>query len=255
MIRIDRTPSSSLVLLGQGDARRREHEADVDADRGSFVSGAATLKFDRAIYADTTVKTALIAMQHSKCAFCEAKPLHVSDGDVEHFRPKAAVRQSGADPLQRPGYYWLAYEWENLLFACERCNRRHKRNLFPLFEPSRRATSHRAAIAGEAAIFVDPSAKDPEQYITYREHVPVAIDGNPRGAQTIDALGLDRSELNADREKHLETLKVLHTVASHPDVPVDLRTQSRTLLMNFVSREAEYSLMSRIAVQALGGIA
>jgi uncharacterized protein (TIGR02646 family) len=255
MIRIYRTPNNSLFLLEQGDARRREHEADVDADRGSFASGAATLRFDRAIYADTTVKAALIAMQHSKCAFCEAKPLHVSDGDVEHFRPKAAVRQSDADPLQRPGYYWLAYTWENLLFACERCNRRHKKSLFPLFDPAQRATSHRAAIAAETPVFIDPSAEDPEQYIAYREHVPVAIDGNPRGVHTIDALGLGRSELGADREKHLEVLKTLHAVASHPDVPVDLRTQGRTLLMSLVSREAEYSLMSRIAVQALGGIA
>jgi len=86
------------------------------------------------------------------------------------------------------------------MFACERCNRRHKKNLFPLIDPLRRARSHRDATVHEAPVFVDPSAEDREQYITFREHVPVAIGGNARGEQTIDALGLGRSDLNADRE-------------------------------------------------------
>lgn len=254
MIRIHRPSNAPAILLTEGVARRRAHEIEVGADLGSFVSGAATLTFDRTVYADSSVKTELIAMQHGKCAFCEAKPLPVSDGDVEHFRPKAAVRQSDVDPLQRPGYYWLAYAWENLLFACERCNRRHKKSLFPLIEPSRRATSHRATIDQEAPVFVDPSAEDPEQYITYREHVPVAVNDNPRGKQTIEALGLQRRELNADRDEHLQIVKHLHTIVSHAGLPDDVKNGSRAVLMKQLSREAKYSLMSRIAVQALGGI-
>jgi uncharacterized protein (TIGR02646 family) len=212
------------------------------------------LQFDRAVYADQSVKETLVARQHSKCAFCEAKPLHVSDGDVEHFRPKAAVRQSDAEPLERPGYYWLAYAWENLLFACERCNRRHKKNLFPLIAPAHRATSHRAPIADEMPVFIDPSMEDPEQYITYREHVPVAIDGNHRRADDQRARA-SPPHLNADREDHLKIVKNLHAVTSHPDVPEGLRNESRALLRKYVTGDAEYSLMSRAAVQALGGIA
>lgn len=254
MIRIYRPSTGPEVLVTEGDVRRREHEAAVDADRAAFASGAVSCKFDRAVYADESVKETLVAMQHSKCAFCEAKPLHVSDGDVEHFRPKGGVRQSDADPMQRPGYYWLAYAWDNLLFACERCNRRHKKNL-PLVDPARRATSHQSPIVDEMSVFIDPSVEDPEQYLTYREHVPVAIDGNTRGQQTIEALGLRRPHLNADREKHLASLKILHAVVSLPEVPDSLRNESLALLKKYVARDAEYSLMSRIAVQALGGIA
>jgi hypothetical protein len=126
MIRIYRSTNVPVVLLTQGLARRQEHEAAVAADPAVFSSGSETLVFDRAVYAHTSVKRELIAMQHEKCAFCEAKPLHVSDGDVEHFRPKGGVRQADTDPLQQPGYYWLAYDWANLMFSCERCNRRHK---------------------------------------------------------------------------------------------------------------------------------
>lgn len=252
MIRIYRPLTGPTVLVKEGDPRRREHEAAVDTDLPAFVSGTVQLKFDRGVYADESVKQTLVAMQQNKCAFCEAKPLHVSDGDVEHFRPKAGVRQSDADLMQRPGYYWLAYAWENLLFACERCNRRHKKNLFPLLDPAHRATSHRAAIGDESPVFIDPSKDNPEQYITYREHVPVAVDGNARGEQTIEALGLRRPDLNADREDHLQIVKNLHAVASHPGVPDGLRNESRALLNKYVASDAEYSLMTRTAVQMLG---
>ncbi len=257
MIRIHRPPDAPVVLVTEGTARRHSHEAKVDSDLGSFASGSATLTFDQAdqmVYAHTSVKRRLIAMQHAKCAFCEAKPLHVSDGDVEHFRPKRGVRQTDTDPLQRPGYYWLAYDWGNLMFACERCNRRHKKNLFPLIDPARRAKTHRDVIADEAPVFIDPSAEDPEQYISYRDHVPIAIGGNVRGEQTIDALGLRRPELSADREEHLERVKLLHAAAVNPAVPDELRARASALLAKATSIEAEYSLMCRVAVAALAGV-
>jgi uncharacterized protein (TIGR02646 family) len=250
MIRIHRPANAPAVLLTQGLARRREHEAAIAAAPAAFSAGAETLAFDRTIYAHTSVKLELIAMQHEKCAFCEAKPLHVSDGDVEHFRPKGGVRQADTDPLQRPGYYWLAYDWDNLMFSCERCNRRHKKNLFPLVDPARRARTHRDSVANEAPVFVDPSAEDPEPYITYRDHVPVAIGGNARGAQTIEALGLRRPELSTDREEHLERLRVLQDVAANPAGPHELRAKATALLTKATSVEAEYSLMCRIAFRA-----
>jgi hypothetical protein len=46
---------------------------------------------------------------------------------VEHFRPKAKVTKVKT----HPGYYWLGYEWSNLLLACWSCNNR-KRNRFPI---------------------------------------------------------------------------------------------------------------------------
>jgi 5-methylcytosine-specific restriction endonuclease McrA len=77
---------------------------------------------------------------YGKCAYCEAPIRDYQPGDVEHFRPKAGVSdengqavflfdeegqvQVGADgkPVEHPGYYWLAYEWTNLLPACAKCN-------------------------------------------------------------------------------------------------------------------------------------
>lgn len=249
MIRIHRPATVPVVLQTDGVARRREHEAEVNA--ASAASVPVTLTFDPTIYGHARVKDTLIAMQRSKCAFCEAKPLHVSSGDVEHFRPKGAVRQSDDEPLQRPGYYWLAYDWTNLLFACERCNRRHKKSLFPLVDPSQRATTPRAPISDEDPVFIDPAAEDPEPYIAYREHMPIAIADNHRGRQTIDALGLRRPELSSDREEHLERLKILDAVRANPAVPEHLRSQADALIAKSTAPTAEYSLMCRSVFPAL----
>lgn len=254
MIRIHRAAAAPEILLGAGVERRRQHEADAAADPAAYASGARQLDFDRAIYAHESVKRELVQMQHEKCAFCEAKPLHVSSGDVEHFRPKGEVRQDDASPPRRPGYYWLTYEWSNLLFACERCNRRHKRSFFPLGDPARRARSPRDDGGAGSPLFIDPSAEDPAPYISFRQHVPIAIDGNARGEQTIDALGLRRPELNADRERHLSRIPLLHAVALHPQVPLTLRLEARANLEQLAAPTAEYSLMCRVAIEALGGL-
>ncbi len=248
MIRIQRPATVPSVLATEGSARRAEHEGEFDSDPSSYQSGAKRFVFDRSVYGDATVKGALIGMQYSKCAFCEAKPLHVSSGDVEHLRPKAESRQQATAPVSRPGYYWLAYEWENLLFACERCNRRHKKSEFPLRNPSLRALNHHMAITDETPLFVDPSREDPQQHISFRDHVPVPANHSDRGRITIAALGLSRPELNRDREEHLERLRLLEKMTQVPNLPESMRAEARDLLRRATQSDAEYALMCQTAL-------
>lgn len=85
---------------------------------------------------------------HNKCAYCETP--HVGfPGDAEHFRPKGRVRirsenddleivtivDENGEKIAHPGYFWLAYHWDNLLPACETCNRGGKNDLFPVRKP------------------------------------------------------------------------------------------------------------------------
>lgn len=132
MIRLRIRSSPPAPLRDDGATARERLVAAV-------ASGEEALSFDRTVYAAPEVKQALCDDQHGKCAFCESLVRHVAYGDVEHFRPKAAYRADSGHPLRRPGYYWLAYDWSNLVFACELCNRRHKANLFPLADETRRA--------------------------------------------------------------------------------------------------------------------
>jgi uncharacterized protein (TIGR02646 family) len=72
------------------------------------------------VYADKEVRKQLKKMSHGKCAYCESKITSIYSGDIEHFRPKGGYGER--NPITKPGYYWLASDWNNLLFACPFCN-------------------------------------------------------------------------------------------------------------------------------------
>jgi uncharacterized protein (TIGR02646 family) len=189
-----------------------------------------------------------MAMQHGKCAFCESKVAHISYGDVEHFRPKAAYRQSETAKLKKPGYFWLAYSWDNLFFTCELCNRRHKANLFPLTRESGRAHLHNDDVTAESPMFINPAEEDPEALIAFDEAgVPYAISNDERANITIKSLGLDRPELNIRRLEHLEILKDLRDLivvcAGTPKAMLAERNLRRRL-----SDSAEFAAMARGAL-------
>src|SRR5438094_4472024 len=77
-----------------------------------------------------TVKDDLCRAQHCKCCYCERNNLEAAYLDVEHFRPKLRAHRGEGYPSH--GYGWLAWAWKNLMFACQACNRSHKRDQFPL---------------------------------------------------------------------------------------------------------------------------
>ena len=100
----------------------------------------------------------------------------VAYGDVEHFRPKSV-------------YWWLAYCYDNHLFACQICNQGFKGDRFPVFGVRMRAPKAlaaancgpdplddsagltRAAFARaarrEAPGLIDPYFEDPEPYFRW----------------------------------------------------------------------------------------
>ena len=61
----------------------------------------------------------LIADSHGKCGILRSATTIVAHGDVEHFRPKSI-------------YWWLAYCYDDHLFACQICNQTYKGENFPV---------------------------------------------------------------------------------------------------------------------------
>jgi uncharacterized protein (TIGR02646 family) len=247
-------PVAPAFLLSKGAAATRELCDAYNSAPGDYKSGAKSFPFDDSLYAATAVKDALRDAQHKKCAFCESLFAHTGYEDVEHFRPKAGYKQKEADELRRPGYYWLAYEWNNLCYSCQLCNQRFKRNLFPLKDGRRRARSPSHNLSKEEPLLVDPSTRDPADYLDFREEYAFAVSGCPEGAATIEVLGLNREELvevRRDRLARLRDLVLLCTLlrekiatAPTPDLSDRLRAVEATLR---ASREAagEYAAMSR----------
>jgi uncharacterized protein (TIGR02646 family) len=74
-------------------------------------------------YNTPQTKEQLKRLYHNKCAFCERKLSDNNDPNtgftIEHYRPQTF-------------YYWLAYEWSNLLPVCSECNGK-KEDKFPPF--------------------------------------------------------------------------------------------------------------------------
>jgi uncharacterized protein (TIGR02646 family) len=205
--------------------------------------------FDSTIYGHSEVKSALRDAQHNKCCFCESKISHISYGDVEHYRPKSGWIQD-AEVLNKPGYYWLSYNWDNLLLACQICNQRHKKNHFPLRNNTNRAISHDQDIASEEPLFIHPTLDNPENFITFREEVPVAISGNDRGTITIDRLGLNRETLNDQRRSSLNLIICLYNLAKGiPDTNAALKQEAMEYIIGCYEEslrdETEYAAMKR----------
>lgn len=241
MIFIPRT-SEPVILQDKGKAKQQHLCA-------AFDDGKREFDFDNKIYGHKTVKAALKQMQHDKCCFCESKISHISYGDVEHYRPKGGYKQTEQDELQLPGYYWLAYDWENLLLSCTLCNQQFKKNLFPLLEPAQRALNHHDEIAQEQPLLINPSITDPQQYIGFRQEIPYAIDGNLFGKETIVAVGLDREALNEKRREKWSEFNLLINVIniaekqSGNDDWQSVAEQAKQKIAEAILATAEYSAM------------
>jgi hypothetical protein len=130
-------------LLTTGRLARQHLENRYNSRAGKFES----TDFNSEIYGCAEVKELLIDLQLYKYCICESKIGQVSYGNVEHFRPKAGWIQDN-EKINKPGYYWLAYEWNNLLLSCQICNQKNK-NFFPVFQGSKRALSHLDDVSGE----------------------------------------------------------------------------------------------------------
>lgn len=161
----------------------------------------------KSIYAHDDVKDALNDLQHGICCYCETHYKATCPGDVEHFRPKRGYQQDKDDDLHQPGYYWLAYKWENLLYACEECNRRYKHNYFPLKDPTKRFNPAIKDISQEEPLLINPfEEQHPENHLTF---VGTAIKAlSDMGDASITYYGLDRKELDEPRQ---ETLNDINT--------------------------------------------
>ena len=152
------------------------------------------------------------------CAYCEGRYDAGEFGDAEHYRPKSEVTQSRM-AIKHDGYYWLAYEWQNLLLACKKCNSTHpdRDNSTKKNKVSHPGKLCEFPVAGQR--ITEPS-DDPDQWIadlcqenplllhpyydSYEEHFEAKLDGwiyprTERGRITIEICDLNRKELRHER--------------------------------------------------------
>ena len=244
MIHINRPANPPAILNIRGNAKTNQLCDLYDAKPDNYDNGA--VKFptaDRKIYGGKSVKDALKACQHNKCCYSEAK-FNQEPITVEHYRPKGAVGTKGTSEKQYPGYYWLAYEWTNLLL-CKAATNSKKRDYFPLLNEQNRARNHHGNIGLECPVIIDPASEDPRDHISFHNEEPVGL--TERGKYTVKLL-LRHRDLDEDRRRHfqhLDTLKESHNALKimgkgqeEPAVGI------RQLLYKAKQPDAEYSSMA-----------
>ncbi|MFN0052993.1 MAG: hypothetical protein ACKV0T_12475 [Planctomycetales bacterium] len=151
MIKLNRQRTTSAVPPSlRGDKRRGKEGELLKMWRDHLHSGADASPNWKTTYWKAG-KPRLKKDTFGKCAYCESPTDVVAHGDVEHFRPKSV-------------YWWLAYCFDNHLFACQICNQSYKGDNFPrpsgtlpMPGPAVKGTTTDAALA----LLVDSFAPDP----------------------------------------------------------------------------------------------
>ncbi len=208
------------------------------------------------------------AQHDGKCAYCETRIRAGYPGDVEHYRPKAEVKEprdpgnrddTGGEPRGRrwrkptkPGYWWLAYRWDNYLYSCNRCNN-WKANGFPLRGP--RGAMAPGIEAEEDSLILNPYSTEPVHHLSFNELGEVT--GLTReGTVTIDRCGLDRRSLVVERERIAhQLLRDLedYVEALAAENPMAKRHALKRLL-DACRDSAPYAAMARVLVSEKMGL-
>lgn len=167
----------------------------------------------------------------NKCAYCEGDISAHAPQHAEHWRPKARVTMVGSDDTEarverdgkpHPGYWWLAYDWQNIVPACDYCNTAGaKGTKFPIagtyaFGPEEGIDVH-ALDAIERPLLLHPYGPlDPRDHIGFwHDGTAYARDKSPHGYWTIKTMGLNREALvNARQKRQNEALDAFGQAAS-----------------------------------------
>lgn len=247
MIHISRPNKGPSALQKPGEKQTQLDCTAYDSCPGDYRSGKKSFP-KKKYYNKKAVKDLLIKMHRSKCCYCEKKYRSRAYLHVEHFRPKSGVRQTRSQAKDElPGYYWLAYYWENLLLSCNDCNCIYKQTLFPLANQTERARSHHDDIMREHPLFIDPVGQDPRDHIRFDDDVPKGI--TQQGVMTIDGVGLRRVELREDRLALLKQIRVrqdiLGLAAANPGSAEiqALAKEAREFINAAMQPDAEFSSM------------
>jgi len=248
-------PTAPEVLTVDGAEQTRRDCENYNNCADDYHSGKAKFDILGSIYNADEVKQSLLAAQHNKCCYCESKFGATSYGDIEHYRPKRAVRQ---EP-EHLGYWWLAYVWDNLLVSCEVCNRTYKSTWFPLRNPEARAKTPTDDIDAEEPLLINPGLQDPRDHIHFQDDAPVALDDI--GQTTITVLGLRRTDLQEARLEQLNKIKMsfrivyLKALAAFFDQDEELKRKSISEFEQFIEEvrgaDAKFSSMAQDSIDQL----
>lgn len=202
MIHVERGPAPAGLTSSRAGRLRQELAA-------FFKTPAAKRTRERFKFAAVTqlpgVVDALRRDFGDRCGYCESWIGEENPGQMDSFRPKQ--RAMGLDgKIAEEHYWWLAYEWANMVAACLACNRA-KATRFPI-RAGRRGHPEATAeqLRRERPLLLDPCFDVPEKHLLFDRDGRVA-SATDEGRTTIEVLGLNRADLVARRRRAYQALE------------------------------------------------
>lgn len=251
MIKVRRLDEPAVLLREAGrwteelcTSRREYYRALSELDTGLPASEPTYPRAKKSRYAYREIKSRLEEMFGAKCAYCESRvPPAVSYQHVEHFRPQSI-------------YPLLAYEWSNLLLACQPCNSAYKRQQFPLMDGSQPEEDRGDPCSrsdDDDRALVDPCRDEPTDFFAFDGATLVCL--NWRAEQTRDVCGLDREGLNEERRWWLtvavDTAAKAYQVAEDNELAAEKREFGQRL-RQLLGAGMPYVAMTRARLDAMG---
>ena len=260
-----------VKLITKGTLKTLADIEEYKINKVKYDSGVLKFEAEDSIYNSDVVREKLEEIQKNKCCYCETKSTR-SNIDVEHFRPKKAYSSRFKGESLFTGYFWLAYEWDNLFLSCQVCNQIFKNDFFPVRDETTRAKFNDLSIQNEYPYFVHPSSDEPEDEIEYRESIP--IGKTEKGKKTIAYLGFgslehgkefdveysnkhkirilrlfeERELFYKEKELIFKAIKVLEKDELDEE-KTSLLNSLKDLLSNTQKSESEWSLMIKCALK------
>jgi hypothetical protein len=219
-------------------------------------------------------KPYLLEVFKRKCAYCEST-IETQHGDVEHYRPKNRVVDENFRPvmIQHPrsgrvvphyGYFWLAYDWDNLLLSCVACNQKRRQgnqtqgkgDRFPL-----KGTYAADWTANtETPLILNPSAStiDPDDHLS----VELDDDGRPflrakteEGEMTLQVFGLNRDGLLALRhDAYASAVEALSAYFDAVKTESSRVPEKRRRVNRYWKGDDPYTLVHRAALRRVQAV-
>jgi hypothetical protein len=224
---------------------------------------------------------------HNRCAYCETGMIGFW-GDAEHHRPKGRVSSTNTDgdsivgeavveidgekvAIPHPGYFWLAYNWRNLIPSCQWCNQGGgKVDQYPTdkihvimkcldaadaagrqqpIQSTKWPTSYYLAPSDldseEFPLLLNPlnpaSGREPAKHVRFGVRGAItAVEGSTIGTHTIKVLRLDDGLRTQSREKAQRNIHrayfITYANPDHTDEDLD------KILQPFRCGEEDYSV-------------
>ena len=165
---------------------------------------------------------ALRILYQDKCSACERE--RRIELQVDHYRPHKPRNFKTNIQYNHLGYYWLMYEWFNLIPLCSYCNQK-KSNKFPIigiriddltnprainpFNPNQRSWIDLI----EQPLILNPEIeRHPELHFFFNKSCKM-LGKTPHGKETILVYDLNRRDLNLERLKSKNTILDMITEA------------------------------------------